>query len=117
MMTNDHENRAQTPEEYASANPPRARVLQEAERLTCGDRNRTYGPPTQNFKNIAEFWTTRIGHKLKDGETITSTDVADLMVLLKVARNIAQIKKDNFVDAAAYSACGWECHLEETREH
>lgn len=89
---------------------PRAEILREAEELTTGDRNVTYGPPTENFENIGELWTTRLGHKLKDGETITASDVADLMVLLKIARNIAQPKRDNWVDAAAYAACGFECY-------
>lgn len=89
-------------------------VLEEAANLIDGDRNITYGPPTQNFQNISEFLTTRLKHKLKPGERITAHDVADIMILLKLARNIAQTKRDNAVDIAGYAACGWEAHIAET---
>lgn len=88
----------------------RASVLREAETLISGDRNHTYGEPTQNFSNIGELWTVRLRHKLKDGEVLTAHDVADLQILLKVARNIANTKRDNAVDIAGYAACGWEAY-------
>lgn len=91
--------------------PERVEVLYEAARLIDGDRNVSYGTPTQNFTNIAEMWTTRFRHKLAPGEEFTATDVADAMILLKVARNIAQVKRDNFVDLAGYAGCGYEAHL------
>ena len=92
----------------------RGDVLDEAKSLITGDRNVTYGSPTENFHNIAEFWTTRLSHKLKDGESISGFDVADLMVLLKIARNVVSPKRDNAVDGAGYLACGWETHLAES---
>lgn len=88
---------------------PRAEILREAEELITGDRNVTYGPPTENLRNIAELWTVRLRHKLKDGETIKPSDVADFMILLKMARNVAQPKRDTYVDVAGYAGCGWEC--------
>jgi hypothetical protein len=88
--------------------PPRSEVLLEAEGLINGDRNISYGTPTQNFENIGEMWTTFLKHKLKDGEVVSPSDVADLMILLKVARNIAQKKRDTYVDVAGYAGCGWE---------
>lgn len=90
------------------ARPPRVEVLEEAAGLIDGDRNVTYGTPTQNFTNIGELVTTRLKHKLKDGERITASDVADIQILVKVARNIAQTKRDNYVDIAGYAGCGWE---------
>lgn len=95
---------------------PRAEVLREAESLITGDRNETYGTPTENFTNIAELITTRFRHKLKDGETITATDVADIQILVKIARNIAQTKRDNFVDIAGYAACGYETTIDDKPE-
>ena len=88
--------------------PPRVEILEEAAGLIDGERNVTYGTPTQNFTNIGEMWTTRFRHKLKDGEEFNASDVADAMILLKVARNIAQKKRDNYVDLAGYAGCGWE---------
>lgn len=86
---------------------PREQILTEAAGLITGDRNKTYGPPTENFANTAALWNVQIGHKLKT--PLTAADVAQLMVQLKMARMIAQPKRDNYVDAAGYLACGWEC--------
>lgn len=77
-----------------------------------GDRNVSYGSPTQNFTNIADLWTTRFSHMLKDGESFTAADVADAMILVKVARNIANQKRDNWADIAGYAGCGYEATLE-----
>ena len=87
---------------------PRRQSLEEAADLIDGDRNKSYGSPTQNFENIAEMWTTFLKHKLKDGETLDASDVADLMILLKIARNIASKKHDTYVDVAGYAGCGAE---------
>lgn len=110
---NDCDCHEQINKAQAWKNPSRAQVLQEAERLITGDRNVTYGSPIENFTNIGEMWTTRLRHKLKDGEEILPSDVADLMVLVKIARNIANPKRDNYVDGAGYFACGYECLEEE----
>jgi len=101
------------PEDSPMKETPRGDVLREAEHLITGDRNVTYGSPTQNFSNIGELWTTRIRHKLIPGERITAVDVADFQVLTKVARNVAQPKRDNFTDMAGYAACGYEAFLDE----
>ena len=92
---------------------PRGDVLREAEYLITGDRNVSYGSPTENFRNISQMWTTRLRHKMKPGEQITASEVADLMVLVKVARNIAQPKRDSYTDMAGYAACGYEAFLDE----
>lgn len=88
--------------------PPRALVLREAERLTTGDRNVTYGSPTANFENTADLWTVLLQPLLKEGARLEPRHVADLMVALKLARNMTVPKRDNFVDIAGYAACGYE---------
>lgn len=92
---------------------PRASVLREAEKLITGDRNKTYGPPSQNFQNIATLWNVRLSNKFKDGEEITAAEVAELMVLLKIARNMTELKRDTMIDIAGYAACGWEASLDD----
>lgn len=97
--------------EEAPINPvwPRSEILDEAKELITGDRNLNYGTPTQNFQNTADLWTVQLGHKLKDGERFTSTDVAILMIHLKLARLIASgEKRDNYADLIGYGACAWE---------
>lgn len=91
---------------------PRAEVLREAETLITGDRNHTYGTPTQNFTNIAALWNVQFAHLLKDDAEFTATDVALAQIHVKMGRMVAQPKRDNFVDIAGYSACGYETTIE-----
>lgn len=93
--------------------PARTKTLRKAESLITGDRNRTYGDPTDNFRDIAEVWTTYLKHKLRDGETISSGDTAWMMIGLKMVRAKAQPSMDNWVDAAGYAGCGSEADLAE----
>lgn len=89
---------------------PRGAVLREAEKLITGDRNKTYGSPVENFDVTAALWTQQLGHKLKAGESFTATDVALLMIQLKMARlRTSPGTRDHYVDISGYAACGWEC--------
>lgn len=82
----------------------REKVINEALGLIMGDRQDQYGTPAKNFSNIADLWNVRLGHKLKDGERFLPSDVAILMVLVKIARDIAGVKEDSAVDAIGYAA-------------
>jgi hypothetical protein len=98
--------------ELADKDPvtPRGAVLREAEKLTTGDRNKTYGSPVENFDVTAAIWTQQLSHKLKPGESFTATDVAILAIQLKMARlRTSPGTRDHYVDIAGYAACGWEC--------
>lgn len=92
---------------------PRADLLREAERLITGDRNETYGTPTQNFTNIADLWNIQFRHLLADGKQFTPADVALALIQVKLARTIAQPKRDNWTDIAGYAACGYETTVKE----
>lgn len=94
---------------------PREDVLNEASQLITGDRNRTYGSPTQNFADTAAVWNTILRRKLKDGEQITPGEVAAMMVGLKLVRMVAQPKRDNWVDIAGYAGCGYEADVSSGR--
>jgi hypothetical protein len=75
-------------------------------------RPKAYGPPEQNFERIAALWNiyqldkyavTDIYHDLN------ATDVAAMMVLMKVARIMETPgHTDSWVDLAGYAACGAE---------
>lgn len=83
----------------------RAECLQEAERIVCNDREDTYGAPEDNFELISEFWTSYLSRK----EHLTESDIANMMILLKVARAATgKFKADNYVDIAGYAACACE---------
>lgn len=99
--------------------PPRADILHEAIRLTCGSRNESYGPPSINLGDCAELWSAYINAKYA-GTTLdrmqfclTAEDVAWLNVLQKIARTFQSLKADNYTDAAAYAAIAGECAIEE----
>lgn len=88
--------------------PVRVQVLNEAAGLINGDRNASYGTPTQNFTNIADLWTIGFRHLLCEGASFTASHVAQAMSYVKLARMIAGSKRDNWVDLAGYAGCGAE---------
>jgi hypothetical protein len=96
---------------------PRASLLREAEKLTCGDRNNQYGPPTQDFQRTAELLQA-LGYRRVDAEDtindILPSDVAIIIAQVKMSRIMhSRDKRDSWVDLAGYSACGYECAVEE----
>jgi hypothetical protein len=93
----------------------RENVLDEAKKCVLHDRNSTYGKPEDNFRRIAELWTTYLNIRPKDvGAPITPTDVAQMMLLMKVARLAHNpTHKDSWVDGIGYLACGAGIELAE----
>lgn len=91
----------------------RGRLLAEAARITHGDRNLSYGSPTQNFTDIASVWNVQFRHKLSEGQSFVPADIARAMVGMKLVRMIAADKFDNWLDIAGYAGCGWEALEEE----
>jgi hypothetical protein len=82
---------------------PTEDVLEEALRITKGDRNASYGPPDQDFARTAAMWSA-----LK-GVTFEAREVALFMIALKLSRETHQRKRDNWVDVAGYARCGSLC--------
>jgi hypothetical protein len=81
----------------------RNKILSTAKSYITRDRQADHGDAEDNFSRIAGYWS------LHTGVTLTATDVAVMMALLKVAR-IKQNPQhvDNWVDGAGYFACGGE---------
>ncbi len=86
----------------------RGKLLHEVDALIHGDRNLSYGTPTQNFQDTATVWNVQFRHLLADGRQFEPADVARAMIGLKIVRMIAADKRDNWLDIAGYAACGWE---------
>lgn len=81
----------------------REEILNTAKDIVNGARNATYGSPEDCFGTIAGLWGSYLGR------TLSATDVAMLMVLLKVARSKSSPGyADNYVDIAGYAACAGE---------
>lgn len=81
----------------------RDRILNKAHEIINGERQGTYGSAEDSFSRIAEFWTAYTGNY------ISATDVANMMVLMKIARNASGVyKDDNWIDICGYAALGGE---------
>ena len=76
----------------------REETLNEAIRLTLGDRNSSYDDPKANHERIAKIWSVILGVELD------ATQVALCMAGLKLARLAHKYDDDSFIDAAAYIA-------------
>lgn len=83
----------------------RKRVLSEAEKCVCGQRENEYGVPEDSFEMIGKLWTVYLDCATK----IDAHDVAAMMALLKIAR-IAKSPDhmDSWCDLAGYASCGGE---------
>ena len=79
----------------------RGSVLAEAADVINGERQDVYGNPEDSFELIAKYWSVflepKFGPVPLDGE-----DVAIMMALFKIAREMYQHKRDNIRDAAGY---------------
>ena len=79
-------------------------ILEEALRLTSGDRQNQYGPPDQDFARTAKMWSALKGIEFE------ARDVAMFMICLKLSREVHQRKRDNAVDGAGYFRCLHICN-------
>ena len=91
----------------------RAEILDTAKQYVTKDRDATHGDMEDNFETIATLWEIYF-----NGEwDFTSTDVAVMMALLKIARlKSNKSNPDNWVDACGYMACGGELAIKEGRD-
>ena len=80
-------------------------ILEEAARLTSGDRQRDYAHPLPNHDRIARLWNAHLSNRSDPHGPITPQNVAEMMILLKLARQGFTPKRDNLVDIAGYARC------------
>jgi hypothetical protein len=89
-------------------------VLQEAQEIIYGDREKTYGKPSKNLETIAQMWTAYLKSAsfVVDGKVdeLNAKDVAIMMVLLKAARLGNDLDhRDSVVDICGYAALIERC--------
>lgn len=85
----------------------RGEILNEANRLTHGDRDKNYGTPYTNHKRIADIWSVILGIE------VTPAQVALCMAGVKIARLVETPNHiDSFIDGAAYLAIAGEIATE-----
>ena len=90
-------------------------ILQTAEKLIYGERNKVYKHPTDNFSNIANLWNAyfeaiidrpEVYDDINQRFKINKIDVAYMNILQKVARGATnQEHVDTIVDVAGYAGC------------
>ena len=86
-------------------------ILEEAQRLIHGPRNKNYGHPRENFAEIAALFSGYLGKE------ITDIDVANLMILVKIARvKGTGYHRDSFTDIAGYAGCVGRIYEEDAEE-
>ena len=85
----------------------RQQILDNAATAVLSDRNKAYGNPEDNFRNIAEIWNWWFTNKPRTANGMfTVQDVAYMMILMKMARlKTNPGHKDSIIDAAGYAAC------------
>jgi hypothetical protein len=89
-------------------------VLHAAHALIHGDREKDYGHPSVNFQAIADLWddylTAKAAKNNGDVGTITSQDVCNMMILLKICRDLQGYKDDTVIDIAGYAGLKERLH-------
>ena len=81
----------------------REKIVEKMCECIFKDRQNSYGKPEDNFQTIANFWNEYLGIK-DDTFKLTKQDVANMMLLLKVARMKSSPEHlDNYIDAAGYA--------------
>lgn len=106
----------------------REQILNTARDLTCGDRNRTYGPPDIQLECAEELANvlTRYHNLMRQacsefGPEFRHVPPAEWQALRMVATKLSRMvcgplyHPDNYIDAAAYAAIAGECAAQATR--
>lgn len=88
-----------------STTPKQETVLEEAARLTSGDRRRDYDHALPNHERIADGWRWYMKGKYGIDVPLKPDDAAWMMVMLKIARDMHSPKRDGAVDVAGYARC------------
>jgi len=90
----------------------RGEILDEAKRLTYGDRNSTYEAPLRNHERIGVLMgivLEKYVESAKPGEEVPPATVALLMACVKLCRLSAQSDHlDSAIDGAAYFSIAGE---------
>jgi len=80
----------------------REKCLSLARDAVMSARESEYGSPKDSMDRIARMWSAAFGHEF------SARDVALAMVLVKASRISSGHGGDSWVDAAGYSAIGFE---------
>lgn len=94
----------------------REAMLRQAIELTCGQRDKAYGPPYRNMKQTAELFNAYLNNRplARLGKELDAHDMAVFMILAKISRLATTPNhEDSWTDIAAYAGIGLECATQE----
>lgn len=101
----------------------RGQVLLDAHKIINGDRQQSYGNPEDTHAVIADMWNgylqglARVYGDEFSFPYLTNADVAHMMVLFKISRQINGAgKRDNATDGCGYLALAWDMYEDKKRE-
>ncbi len=66
------------------------------------ERSEQYGHPIEAYRHTAELWTSYLGTRVNLIDRITPKDIALMMVLFKMGREMSRTGEDNLVDMHGY---------------
>jgi len=79
-------------------------ILEKANDIIFGERNKAYGHPQDNFQRIADLWHAFLQGKYGACHRLSPEDVAVLNILQKVARlEHTPGHQDSLIDIAGYA--------------
>jgi hypothetical protein len=84
-------------------------ILFGAAAAVCGERNDSYGAPSDDFGTQAAMISAYLTRSNGYPVVVTASDIAALMICVKLGRQSHAAKADNWLDIAGYAACGAEC--------
>lgn len=91
-------------------------VLEEASRITAGDRQQAYGHPLDDFTMTAALLNARFAGKLAAGERFVAEDVPTIQRMVKESRLARTPQhRDSIVDIAGYARTQEMCWDERAR--
>jgi len=86
-----------------------ARIALTASTLIAGDRAAKHGDKSRTHGCIAALWTVYLQSRRDRSAPLSPSDVARMMVLLKLARSEnGEHNTDDYVDMAGYAAIAGE---------
>ena len=94
---------------------PQAKVILETALKAISTRGDEHGDLEESFTMIAKLWETYIGNVMvvRGQHRLDGRDVAQMLLMLKIARAVYGTGMDHYVDEAGYAAiaaalCGEE---------
>lgn len=92
-------------------------IMNDALKVINGERQNVYGNPEDTHETIAAMWQAYLNARgLASGaDALGGDDVANMMVLMKVARQAGgKGKRDNYVDMIGYAALAHDMQYPES---